>query len=122
MALLIWNSLVADPVFEGDRDVAFTWLYELYKSKLTAPVNEEFFNVTFVQLDPALLTDTGADCMIEFFLSFITPKLRNKTASRQGLVSDAGPTAEVDNSAINLPGLDYLWKVFLYGKSSVSEK
>lgn len=110
LARILWNCLLVDPVFVEDRDIAFNWFCELFKAKLVAPMDEDFFNATFLQLDPSLLTDAGVEWMVECFISAFTPEM---IASGQFASGD---------SVVSVPGLNYLWKVLLSGESSVSEK
>lgn len=103
---------MVDPVFDEDREVAFVWFQKQLSAKLMAPVDEDVLNATFLKLDPALLTDSGVECMVEFFTSAFTPQM---IAARQ--MDDSG------DATTNIPsGLAYLQRVLLSEKSSVSEK
>lgn len=114
MVLIIWDCLVLNPIFgDEDRDVAFKWMKDLAEAKLMMPMDENFFDATFGNLDPALLTETGMECMEVFFTLAFALKL---TAARQAV------GLEVDESTLVIPGLEYLWKVVLYGRNYVSDQ
>ena len=75
---------------------------------LDPDVNREFFEAQILQLDPGLMTESGMKCFDRFFKA-VNAKEGKMVASRK--MNDVG-----------LIGLDYLWRVILYGSDPVAEK
>ncbi len=75
---------------------------------LDPEVNREFFEAQILQLDPSLMTESGMKCFDRFFKA-VNAKEGKLVARRK--MNDVG-----------LIGLDYLWRVILFGSDPVAEK
>lgn len=57
----IWSCLAERAVFPVDRELCFKWFSKLMGDEpdLDPNINQEFFKQNILQLDPALLTESG---------------------------------------------------------------
>ncbi|KAK4027909.1 probable ubiquitin carboxyl-terminal hydrolase FAF-X [Daphnia magna] len=106
----IWHCLVERAVFVADREACFKWFSKLMGEEpdLDPEVNREFFEAQILQLDPSLMTESGMKCFDRFFKA-VNAKEGKLVARRK--MNDVG-----------LIGLDYLWRVILFGNDAVAEK
>ena len=106
----IWHCLVERAIFVADREACFKWFSKLMGEEpdLDPEVNRDFFENQILQLDPSLMTESGMKCFDRFFKA-VNAKEGKLVARRK--MNDVG-----------LTGLDYLWRVILFGSDPVAEK
>ena len=94
----------------ADREAWFKWFSKLMGEEpdLDPEVNRDFFENQILQLDPSLMTESGMKCFDRFFKA-VNAKEGKLVARRK--MNDVG-----------LTGLDYLWRVILFGSDPVAEK
>ena len=109
----IWKCLAENAVYPEDREACFQWFSQLMTEEpdLDPDVNRSFFEHNVLQLDPVLVTISGIECFDRFFKA-VNVKEGKLVAKRRVYLSDD----------LDLIGLDYLWKVVLFGAEDVSCK
>ncbi|XP_043240414.1 probable ubiquitin carboxyl-terminal hydrolase FAF-X isoform X2 [Amphibalanus amphitrite] len=109
----IWSCLAERAVFPADREVCFKWFSKLMGDEpdLDPNINQEFFKQNILQLDPALLTESGIKCFDKFF------KAVNQKAGK--LVPKRRTFLMEDEELI---GLDYIWRVVMNGSDEIANK
>lgn len=100
----IWQCLAEQAVFVSDREACFKWFSKLMGEEpdLDPAINKDFFENNILQLDPALLTESGIKCYERFFKAVNSKEGKLKLKRRTFLMDD-----------VNLIGTDYLWRVSL---------
>ncbi|KAL3226070.1 hypothetical protein MRX96_004513 [Rhipicephalus microplus] len=65
----IWHCLAENAVYPSDREACFKWFSKLMGEEpdLDPEINQDFFEQNVLQLDPALLTESGLRCFERFF-------------------------------------------------------
>ena len=93
-----------------NAETPLKWFSKLMGEELDLDleVNREFFEAQILQLDPSLMTESGMKCFDRFFKA-VNAKEGKLVARRK--MNDVG-----------LIGLDYLWRVILFGSDPVAEK
>ncbi|XP_037075311.1 probable ubiquitin carboxyl-terminal hydrolase FAF-X, partial [Pollicipes pollicipes] len=109
----IWSCLAERAVFPADRELCFKWFSKLMGDEpdLDPNINQEFFKQNILQLDPALLTESGIKCFDKFF------KAVNQKAGK--LVPKRRTFLMEDEELI---GLDYIWRVVMNGSDDIANK
>jgi ubiquitin carboxyl-terminal hydrolase 9/24 len=100
----IWQTLAENAAFASDREACFKWFSKLMGDEpdLDPSFNRQFFENNVLQLDPALLTESGMRCFERFFKAVNTREGKLKSKRRNFLMED-----------VDLIGTDYIWKVSL---------
>ncbi|XP_059479532.1 probable ubiquitin carboxyl-terminal hydrolase FAF-X isoform X3 [Neocloeon triangulifer] len=98
----IWQTLAESAAFPSDREACFKWFSKLMGDEpdLDPSFNRQFFENNVLQLDPALLTESGMRCFERFFKAVNTREGKLKAKRRNFLMED-----------VDLIGTDYIWKV-----------
>lgn len=109
----IWHCLAVNAVFASDREECFRWFGKLMGEEpdLDPGINKDFFENNILQLDPALLTESGIKCFERFFKA-VNSKEDKLKAIRRGYI--------LDND--DLIGKDYLWRVITTGGEEIANK
>lgn len=86
----------------SDREACFKWFSKLMGDEpdLDPAINKDFFQNNILQLDPALLTESGIKCYERFFKAVNSREGKLKVNRRTFLVDD-----------VDLIGTNYLWRV-----------
>ncbi|KAF4521158.1 hypothetical protein B566_EDAN017868 [Ephemera danica] len=98
----IWQCLAEQAAFPTDREACFKWFSKLMGDEpdLDPSINRQFFENNVLQLDPALLTESGMKCFERFFKAVNSKEGKLKAKRRAFLMDD-----------VDLIGTDYIWRV-----------
>lgn len=109
----IWQCLAENAVFASDREACFKWFSKLMGDEpdLDPGINKDFFENNILQLDPALLTESGIKCFERFFKAVNVKEGKLKLKRRSTLTEDP-----------DLIGLDYLWKVLTVCSDDIASR
>ncbi|XP_013401949.1 probable ubiquitin carboxyl-terminal hydrolase FAF-X isoform X1 [Lingula anatina] len=110
----IWTCLAENAIYLSDREACFKWFSKLMGEEpdLDPEITKDFFENNILQLEPPLLTENGMNCFDRFFKAVNAKESKLMAKRRGGYVMDD----------IELIGLDYLWRVVIYGSEEVAEK
>ncbi|XP_077513422.1 ubiquitin carboxyl-terminal hydrolase-like faf isoform X2 [Amblyomma americanum] len=109
----IWHCLAENAVYPTDREACFKWFSKLMGEEpdLDPEINQDFFEQNVLQLDPALLTESGLRCFERFFRAVNCRQGRLLLRRRTHLLEDP-----------ELLGADYLWRVVLHAQDGVADR
>lgn len=109
----IWHCLAENAVYPTDREACFKWFSKLMGEEpdLDPEINQDFFEQNVLQLDPALLTESGLRCFERFFRAVNCRQGRLLLRRRTHLLED-----------LELMGADYLWRVVLHAQDAVADR
>ncbi len=98
----IWNCLAENAVFAQDREACFKWFSKLMGEEpdLDPEINRDFFENNILQLDPALMTESGIRCFDRFFKA-VNSKENKLIPKRRAFLMDD----------LELIGMDYIWRL-----------
>ena len=98
----IWNCLAENAVFAQDREACFRWFSKLMGDEpdLDPDINRDFFENNILQLDPALMTESGIRCFDRFFKA-VNSKENKLIPKRRAFLMDD----------LELIGMDYIWRL-----------
>lgn len=109
----IWHCLAENAAYPTDREACFRWFSKLMGDEpdLDPEINQEFFEQNVLQLDPALLTESGLRCFERFFRAVNCRQGRLLLRRRTHLLEDP-----------ELLGTDYLWRVVMHASDPVADR
>ncbi|XP_076235119.1 ubiquitin carboxyl-terminal hydrolase-like faf [Calliopsis andreniformis] len=109
----IWQCLAEQGVFVSDREACFKWFSKLMGEEpdLDPAINKDFFQNNILQLDPALLTESGIKCYERFFKAVNSKEGKLKLNRRTFLMND-----------LELIGTNYLWRVVTNSPEEIANR
>lgn len=109
----IWQCLADQAVFVSDREACFKWFSKLMGEEpdLDPAINKDFFENNILQLDPALLTESGIKCYERFFKAVNSKEGKLRLKRRTFLMDD-----------VDLIGTDYLWRVVTNSPEEIANR
>ncbi len=98
----IWTCLAENAVFPQDKEACFKWFSKLMGDEpdLDPEVYRDFLENNILQLDPALMTESGIRCFDRFFKAVNSRENKLVPKRRAFLMDD-----------LELIGMDYIWKL-----------
>ncbi|XP_065841242.1 ubiquitin carboxyl-terminal hydrolase 9X-like isoform X2 [Oscarella lobularis] len=109
-AIKIWTCLAKKAVFPSDREACFKWFSKVMgEDPDLEPLGyKQFFEDHVMNLDPALLTESGMKCFDRAF-KLVNQNSHKLIAKRHKFVT----------SNLFMTGIDYIWKVILCGADEI---
>lgn len=109
----IWTCLAEQSVFSHDREACFKWFSKLMGEEpdLDPEINRDFFENNILQLDPALMTESGIRCFDRFFKA-VNSKENKLIPKRRAFLMDD----------LELIGLDYIWRLVLCQNEDIADR
>lgn len=114
MATELWNCLAIQAIFPTDRQICFQWFsllmeFDFYLDDDYSHVFLGFLHASLAKFDPSLIDIYGVECFEKFF------KIINCNQEKLIYHNSSYLTNDVD-----LIGLDYLWKLILFGSNEAA--